>query len=200
MKTQFTGSPLLYAVQPPRYHPHESEWKDYQHYTSGQLPYSVRPWLLDKGSLTQRLIKASQGQFKVKVLSQQWQQPRRSEAVLLGMRAREIAIIREVVLLCAGQPWVFARSVMPASSLTGRLRQLRRFNDRSLGEMLFRDPSMRRQPFQIAVIDGHSKQLPEQLRQDQPLWSRRCRFELADKPIMVSEVFLHNFRLKSTNP
>jgi chorismate--pyruvate lyase len=60
--------------------------------------------------------------------------------------------------------------------------------------MLFRDPSMHRHSFQIARIDGHSQQLPETLRQNLPLWGRRCRFELADKPIMVSELFLHRFK------
>ena len=110
------------------------------------------------------------------------------------MRTREMAIIREVALLCADQPWVFARSVMPASSLTGRLRRLRKFGDSSLGDMLFRDPDMQRQPFQVALIDGASEQLPQALRQDQPLWARRCRFELADKPIMVSEMFLRDFK------
>ncbi|MEE8056986.1 MAG: chorismate lyase [Pseudomonadales bacterium] len=184
----------MYAVQPPGYHPHESDWQDYRHYTAKRLPRSVRPWLLDRNSLTQRLIKSSHGQFKVKVLTQQWQQPRLSETILLSMRPREKAIIREVALLCAGKPWVFARSVMPARSLQGRLRRLRKFNDSSLGEMLFRDPSMHRHPFQIAAIEGHSKQLPESLRQDLPLWGRRCRFELAGKPIMVSEIFLRNFR------
>ncbi|MCP3907971.1 MAG: chorismate lyase [Oceanicoccus sp.] len=184
----------MYALQPSGYHPTESNWQDYHHFTSSQLPGSVRPWLLDRGSLTQRLIKSSRGQFKVQVLKQQWQRPRLSEATLLGMQHREMAIIREVALLCGGQPWVFARSVMPASSLVGRLRRLRKFNDSSLGEMLFRDPSMQRHPFQIASIEGNSSQLPASLQQETTLWGRRCRFELATKPIMVSEIFLPAFK------
>jgi chorismate lyase len=190
----------LYAVQPSGYHPGESNWRDYPHYhnnqnrTSKGLPTDVRKWLLDPGSLTQRLIKASGGRFAVQILSQRWEKPRLSEAKLLSMRGRETAIVREVTLLCAGQPWVFARSVMPASSLTGRLRRLRKLDNSSLGEMLFRDNSMRRRPFQIALIDGESGQIPMHLRAPQRLWGRRCRFELANKPIMVSEIFLNTFR------
>ena len=191
--TQAAGSPLLYALQPLRYHPKEPRWQDYRHFTPDNLPDSVRSWLLDNGSLTQRLIKCSEGQFKVQVLTQQWQRPRLSEASLLGMQNRETAIVREVALLCAGEPWVFARSVMPASSLVGRLRRLRQFNDSSLGEMLFRDPSMRRHPFQITSIEGDSAQLPQDLQQNRTLWGRRCRFELATRPIMVSEIFLRTF-------
>lgn len=185
--------PTLYAVQPSRYHPREANWQDYHHYTATQLSSAVRPWLLDRGSLTRRLIKASGNQFKVQVLQQNWQRPRMSEACLLGMPQRELAIVREVVLLCAGEPWVFARSVIPAGSVTGRLRRLRKFNDSSLGEMLFKDPSMRRKTFQIARIDGDSQQIPASLHQTHQLWGRRCRFELANQPIMVSEVFLTSF-------
>ncbi|WP_339338959.1 chorismate lyase [uncultured Oceanicoccus sp.] len=182
----------MYSLQPSGYHPKESNWQNYRHFTSVSVPGSVRRWLLDSGSLTQRLIKSSGGQFKVQVLSQQWQRPRLSEATLLGIPTREMAIIREVALLCAGKPRVFARSVIPASSLVGRLRRLRKFNDSSLGEMLFRDTSMRRHPFQIAAIAGNDSQLPADLQQSGTLWGRRCRFELAARPIMVSEIFLDN--------
>jgi chorismate--pyruvate lyase len=184
----------LYAVQPSGYHPGEVNWQDYQLLSASQLPQAIRPWLLDRGSLTQRLIDASSGDFKVQLVSQQWQQPRRSEGQLLGMKHRQQAIVREVVLLCNNQPWVFARSVIPVSAISGRLRRLRKFNDSSLGALLFSDPSMRRQPFQIAAIAGDSEQLPERLQSIQLLWGRRCRFELAGKAIMVSEVFLPTFR------
>ncbi len=62
--------PTLYAVQPSRYHPREANWQDYHHYTATQLSSAVRPWLLDRGSLTRRLIKVSGNQFKVQVLQQ----------------------------------------------------------------------------------------------------------------------------------
>lgn len=193
---------------------YSTQWADYHHYINVgatsldidlahiradltgalyRLPREVRPWLLDPGSLTQRLIKASDNHFQVQVLTQRWQRPRQSEMQLLDMAPRSMAIVREVALLCRGQPWVFARSVLPASSLSGRLRRLRQFDNSSLGEMLFRDPSMRRQPFQIAVIDGNSEQIPSHLRQSSPLWGRRSRFELTGKPLMVSEIFLETF-------
>lgn len=184
----------MYAVQAPRYHPKESNWQYYHHLTANQLPSAVSTWLLDSGSLTQRLIRASNKHFQVQVISQKWQQAHFSERNLLGMATRELAIIREVALLCNAEPWVFARSVIPASSLTGHLRQLRRLKDSSLGQMLFRDPAMRRQPFQIAAIDGQSHQIPHFLRQTSTLWGRRSRFELSGKPLMVSEIFLPAFR------
>ena len=180
----------MYAVRTARFHSTESDWKDHHLYTARELPTAIRPWLLDSGSLTQRLIKASNSDFRVELLSHHWQRPRHGEAQLLDMGSRESSIVREVILRCHGQPWVFARSVIPARSITGHLRRLRKFSDSSLGELLFRDTSMRRHPFQLARIDGNSPQIPPLLRQPQPLWGRRCRFELAGKALMVSEIFL----------
>lgn len=192
--TQALGSPPLYAVTPPPHQPQSRGWEPCHLFSSQSLPPSIRSWLLDAGSLTRRLLQVSGGEFRVQVIQHGWQRPRFSEAQLLEMPERQWGIVREVALLCHNQPWVFARSVIPASSVTGHLRRLRKFSDSSLGELLFRDISMRRQPFELTCIDGQSEQLPANLRQQQTLWGRRCRFELADKPIMVSEIFLPAFR------
>jgi chorismate lyase len=188
------GTSRLIALKTNRYHPAEDNWQDFHRYTACELPSQIRPWLLDSGSLTRRLIKSSHGNFSVEILKQQWQRPRLSEAQLLDMAPREMAIIREVALLCHGQPWVFARSVIPASSLQGHLRRLRKFDNSSLGAMLFSDPSMHRAPFQLAKLNGFNHQLPQNMQQDAELWGRRSRFELGGKPIMVSEIFLQAFK------
>jgi chorismate--pyruvate lyase len=52
---------------------------------------------------------------------------------------------------------------------------------------------MRRSPFELARIDGDSDYLPPRLRQDEPAWCRRSRFNLAGGSVMVSEVFLRDF-------
>ena len=175
-------------------HIQESHWQDYHRFTTAQLPLEIRSWLLDSGSLTQRLLKTSRGDFSVRVLQQGWQQPRFSETVLLGMAQRETAIIREVALVCYGKPWVFARSVIPASSIQGNLRRLRKFDDSPLGALLFKDPSMEREAFEIAPIKGASQQIPKQLRCEESLWGRRSKFTLSGKPLMVSEIFLSDFK------
>lgn len=154
----------------------------------------MRDWLLDAGSLTQRLISASDNHFRVQLLCHHWQRPLPSERRILDLGLRDRAIVREVLLLCHGEPWVFARSVIPARSLHGSLRRLRKFSDSSLGELLFSDPSMRRQPFELSRIAGNHALIPASVRSDLAIWGRRCRFTLAGKPILVSEFFLPAFR------
>ena len=184
----------LYAVTAHRYHPDEPLWRDYRQFFKAQLPARANEWLLDRSSLTQYLLKASQNHFKVRVLGHYWGRPFGSECRLLEVPESRIAIIREVLLCCHDQPWIFARSVIPATTLTGPLRRLRRFADRSLGELLFSEPSMQRHPFEIAKIAGHHNHLPREVQGDESIWGRRCRFELCDRPLMVSEFYLPAFQ------
>ncbi|MDY0006566.1 MAG: chorismate lyase [Spongiibacteraceae bacterium] len=157
------------------------------------MPATTARWLLDRGSLTRHLQRASDGDFRVEVVHQGWARPRRSEQQLLAIPQGQRALIREVLLRCHDQPWVFARSVLPRTTLVGRLRRLRRFGSDSLGQMLFNDASMRRADFEVALLPGQDPGLPETVRCNQVLWARRSRFSLDDRPLMVSEIFLPAF-------
>ncbi len=187
-----------------KHHPQPNIWFDYQQLNQAQLPNSVRKWLLDMGSLSERLISASNDQFQVQVLNQGFVKPALNESQLLRIKPHCVALIRESALLCAGQPWVFARSIIPLSSMQGRLRQLRKFSNISLGALLFNDPYLHRSPFQVALIDPAF--LPETiapktiapetitLNTDANLWGRRSCFYLHDHPLLVSEIFLPSFK------
>jgi chorismate--pyruvate lyase len=171
----------------------EPTWQPERQYTASTLPPAMRYWLLDDGSLTNRLTVVGQGDFAVQRLAQSWQVPMPSEQRLLGLPLRQIALIREVALLVRGEPVVFARSVFPVSSLAGELAHLRKLQNRSLGSILFRHRGMHRSPFELAYIPGDSDYLPTHLHQREPAWGRRSRFAIAGKSLMVSEVFLKGF-------
>lgn len=157
------------------------------------IPADVRPWLLDTGSLTERLLKASDGHFRVQLLRHQWTRPLADERRALGLQSREAAMVREVLLCCRNEPWVYARSVLPARVLRGQHRHLRSFGARSLGAHLFSSPHTERDPFEYARIPGHA--LPDALAPaDALLWARRSRFYLNHEPLLVAEVFLPAFQ------
>ena len=162
----------------------------------GSVPEAWRPWLEDRGSLTRRLRVASDGDFAVRVLRQRFGRPATSEARTLGLDQRRWALIREVVLTGYGDPWVYARSVLPLTTLSGRLRHLRQLDDCPLGQVLFNDGSMRRDPVQVARLPGAA--LPAGVRsggESHParLWGRRSVFHLDGKPLLVAEFFLPGF-------
>ncbi len=153
-----------------------------------------RSWLLDDGSLTNRLVAQGGATFRVRRLAQHWRVPRRSEQRLLGVPDRQLALIREVCLEVSGEPVVFARSVFPIASVSGPLRHLRRLQNRSLGSILFKHPGMRRSPFELARLSGDSAYLPAALHQPRAIWARRSRFDIVCNPLLVSEVFLAGFQ------
>jgi len=168
-------------------------WRAVGRYTSATLAADVRVWLTDNGSLTGQLVASGRGAFRVQRLYQGWEVPLPSERKLLALPPRQVALVREVALLLDSEVVVFARSIFPIASLVGSLAHLRRLHNSSLGAILFKHPGMHRDPFELALMPGHSDYLPPALRQAAPAWGRRSRFEIAGKKLMVSEVFLQPF-------
>ena len=173
---------------------HEPHWHP-ANQIAWQLPRSLAPWLTDQGSLTARLQAHSGQQFAVQLLRQDWAKAWPGELRLLGVDSRHKMLVREVVLQGRGEDWVFARSLIPYSSLNGRLKALRHLDSRPLGALLFQDPDMRRDPLQVAAIGAaHEYVDPRYLNQaDGNVWGRRSVFYLQDNPLLVSEVFLPAF-------
>lgn len=173
-------------------------------------PLHLRPWLYDTGSLTKRLQNLSHTPIEVSVLRQTVGQARADEARLLGCAERTATVIREVILWGNGEPWVFARSLLPLSSLQGPLKRLRKLDNTPLGHLLFTYPSVKRDPIEVACVrpprpassasfqslSSQSKSIryvPARWQGEQVLWGRRSRFMIHQKPLLVSEVFLPHF-------
>ncbi len=175
-------------------HALEPAWQSSLRLRRGALPLEWRSWLLDHASLTRRLQQRCGEGFRVKLLSLRLERPMLSESRALGRPPQEIALVRQVHLLCGDTPWVFARTVIPLPSLKGGLRRLTQLGNHSLGAVLFADPRLERSPMEVARI------LPRQrlyrrshgadISEGEPVWGRRSVFHLRDNPLLVSEFFL----------
>jgi chorismate--pyruvate lyase len=159
------------------------------------LPDNLENWLLDPGSLTARLKKHCDN-FRVELLGQQQTICSESESNEL-LRAGEPVLVREVLLYCDDVPQVFARSLLPLSSLTGDEQQLANLGNQPLGQVLFNNPSLVRQRIELAFFTENTNvaKLAKHVRKDKQineleLWGRRSVFMLEGKPLMVAEVFL----------
>ncbi|WP_237067904.1 chorismate--pyruvate lyase family protein [Microbulbifer guangxiensis] len=158
------------------------------------LPADLLPWLLHPGSLTAALKQLSGGDFAVQVLDQSWRQPSLEERRALGLRDRQRALVREVLLLGRGQPWVYARSVLPIRSLQGKSRYLRSLDSRPLGELLFSEAGIRRGPITLNRLERNPRSTVDAIGDEQGnAWGRRSIFWLRDKPLLVAETFLAAF-------
>ncbi|WP_394175660.1 chorismate--pyruvate lyase family protein [Thalassotalea litorea] len=155
-------------------------------------------WLLDPTSLTARL-KRHCNDFRVLLLGQALQACPSHEAIkgerdTTGIGEGEKVLVREVLLYCDEQPVVFARSLLPSSSLTGDQRTLAELGEQPLGQVLFNNPKLTRKVLQVAEI-APSQRVCElakmaNLEVTHSLWGRRSLFHIEEKPLMVAEVFL----------
>ncbi|MCG8668577.1 MAG: chorismate lyase [Pseudomonadales bacterium] len=156
-----------------------------------KVPREYRTWLFDPGSLTKKLVLASNGDFRVEVLRQYHGPITVEEQLALASEARCLPFIREVQLICNGEPWVFARTVIPRVTEAGPGRYLTRLGTKPLGVALFNDPNISRGAIHVKRIKGHHLQL-ENVPGSTDIWGRHSSFYLHNKPLLVSEYFLPN--------
>jgi chorismate--pyruvate lyase len=172
---------------------------------------SHRSWLLDKHSLTKRLMRHSQKSFQVVVRKEGVSKLFQHERRVLGCASHH-AWVREVDLIVDGQVWVSARSAVPLSTLRGQDLRLRYLGNRPLGHLLFSNPRYQRSQFEIGRI--RSTQVAYTAQQNQQhqnelqisgtqeagqtditeteYWGRRSIFTCHNqqKTLLVSETFM----------
>lgn len=156
------------------------------------IPFN--PWLRDRGSLTANL--QTRGKFVVRVLRQGLAIPTRDEAIALGIKRDQLAWVREVALLCDGEPLVFAHSVLPCRPRGPMTRWLARLGKRSLGALLFAHPGFARGAIHCKRLDHRHELFHPALEAmclaaspPQHLWARRSLFAFGAQSVLVTEVF-----------
>ena len=159
---------------------------------NGMTP-EIESWIIESGSLTQRLRTRVGAGFRVELLDQSWQKPGMDEARQLGLKPGRRAIVREVALQDGSQTLVVARSIIPAQTLRGADRRLARLGTRPLGHILFADPRLQRLQLQWARIDARDWK-PGLFGDRAPpntLWGRRSLYSLGpEHKLLVAEFFL----------
>jgi len=154
------------------------------------IPDDVMPWLFESSSLTKRLLQLCPKDFRVELLVQMTGRPTLDERRSLGIRSARSALIREVILYCGEKAVVYARTVIPLSTLKGAQRCYASLGERPLGAMLFADRSMRRGEVEITSLMPDDELYVKTRCSDKPVWGRRSVFRVGGKPLMVCEFFL----------
>lgn len=151
----------------------------------------LEDWLLDVGSLTERVQMQCKA-FNLILIGQ------RQEALTLDEFQQVCSAnqpfnqnewqVREILLLGDGQPWVFARSVIPQQLCEKNFADL---NTQPLGQLLFNDARFKRMPFEVAHISDSRSFLNELgILSHMELWGRRSTFCFENLKMSVSEIFL----------
>lgn len=168
----------------------KQRWFQRRQLFSRHVPTDIQTWLFDPSSLTERLKQKCTADIRVEVLSQTVQKPRLDEFKALGMETGSYALIRQVRLCCGKACWVYARTVIPFSTIKGKQRIYANLGTRPLGAMLFADRTMQRDEVMVTSLTGG--QLPDGLglAEDDMVWGRRSVFRVGGKSLLVSEYFL----------
>jgi len=178
------------------------KWKKAHSFFITSAPKKLQRWLTDRHSLTRRLICACQlqnSQFQVRVHHEAWAKPQLNESRLLNMKNGELGFIRQVHLYCGETPWVYARTVIPQSTLHGELQKLTNLGTQPLGAVLFANRHIMRSDIEIAKITRRhnlynvavEKSNTDKFNKlSREIWGRRSVFTIGSKPLLVSEIFL----------
>ncbi|MDH3342446.1 MAG: chorismate lyase [Gammaproteobacteria bacterium] len=168
----------------------QQRWYRRRQLFAKKLPLAVAAWLFDASSLTARLIRYSSGDFHVEVLSQEVRRPTWDEAKVLNIKQNRSALIRQVRLCCHNKAVVYARTVIPLSTLTGAERSYGNLGSRPLGAMLFADQTMRRQEVEVTTLLPGTALYEKTGANGGVIWGRRSVFYVGGKPLLVSEYYL----------
>jgi chorismate--pyruvate lyase len=152
---------------------------------------SISDWLFHTESLTERLV-AHTKRFTLQLIGEQSGFAQLHEIALLSDDPQELDpqswICREVLLLGDNQPWVFARSIIPAELWQDSFNDL---HTQPLGQRLFTDPRFQRQPFEVSHLLAPNPIFEKlSLGADSELWARRSIFLFNQYKMLVCEVFL----------
>ena len=151
----------------------------------------LKNWLLDTGSLTERLQSRCVS-FHLTLIGQRQAEITLEEFNRVCVPQQQLNPqewqVREVLLWGDNQPWVFARSIIPQRLCESDFVNL---NTKPLGQLIFNDKRFKRMPFEVTNMCP-SKAFLEQLQisSEMDLWGRRSAFSFEDLKMTVSEVFL----------
>ena len=172
----------------------EPNWHLLTAFSAAASPEPLRGWLTDKKSLTARLKKLCDDNLSVEIVSQQIQIPRPSEIQLFPEQIGKRFFVRDVILIGSGNPWVYARSILPEEAMSGALSTLSQLGANPLGAWLFSQPSLYRGVMQIAMVRAEHVPALDPILASDSMWGRRSMFFVLDEPILVTEIFLPRFK------
>ncbi|WP_455478158.1 chorismate lyase [Bartonella sp. B10] len=139
------------------------------------IPDDIRDWLMEVGSMTRRFENHC---TDLRVEPQRecfiTRDKLKEEAKHLPDSSRYW--LREVILLGDSKPWLLGRTVIPEETLFDHNQALTNLGTVPLGNYLFSSGKLTRDYIHIGKKDE--------------LWARRSLLRLANKPLLLTELFL----------
>lgn len=139
---------------------------------------SILSWLSESGPITNR-IKLSQ-KFELELLNDEIDEISKEEKLFLNS-VSETFRVRRVILLGNNTPVVYAKSVIPSSTIENGLSSLGKIGNAPLGDILFTPGVFTKLEMVCASFLSKEKNI---------YWGRKIKYSVNSEPISVMEVFL----------
>lgn len=139
---------------------------------------SILSWLSESGPITNR-IKLSQ-KFELELLNDEIDEISKEEELFLNS-VSETFRVRRVILLGNNTPVVYAKSVIPSSTIENGLSSLGKIGNAPLGDILFTPGVFTKLEMVCASFLSEEKNV---------YWGRKIKYSVNSEPISVMEVFL----------
>ncbi|MEQ9877491.1 chorismate lyase [Pectobacterium aroidearum] len=139
------------------------------------LPEHIGDWLMETGSMTQRLEKYC-AQLTVTLCREGFVSSQSLGEESEQLPPDERYWLREVVLYGDERPWLFGRTIVPQQTLDGTDSALTKIGNQPLGRYLFEQKSLTRDYIHTGCCEG--------------LWARRSRLCVSGFPLLLTELFL----------
>ena len=139
---------------------------------------SILSWLLESGPITNR-IKLSQ-EFELELLNGEIDEISKEEELFLNSVSKTFRV-RRVILLGNKTPVVYAKSVIPTSTIENGLSSLGKIGNAPLGDILFTPGVFTKLDMVCASFLSKEKNV---------YWGRKIKYSVNSEPISVMEVFL----------
>ena len=138
----------------------------------------ILSWLSEPGPITNR-IKLSQ-KFELELLNDEIDEISKEEKLFLNS-VSETFRVRRVILLGNNAPVVYAKSVIPSSTIENGLSSLGKIGNAPLGDILFTSGVFTKLEMVCASFLSKEKNV---------YWGRKIKYSVNSEPISVMEVFL----------
>ncbi len=165
-----------------------STWHSPERWRRSWWPARFADWLTTSKSMTRRMKRRCK-KVNIEVLFSAWGRALPDECEKLQLLAREQVFIREIMMICDNEPWLYARTIIPQKALIGKFQRIKNLNNVPLGKVLYKDTSIKRTPFEVALIQPENP-FCKKLEIKQAVWARRSMFIWRQKEILLSEIFL----------
>lgn len=154
-----------------------SSWNTYEAIEHKLTNAEIKSWLLEQGPITKRI--KSIAEFRLELIQDELSDATDDEILFLKIDSEEIRI-REVILYGNENPMVFARTIIPNTTIEKGLKELGKIGNKPLGDILFEKDIFFKEDIVFATFKD----------EESLFWGRKIKYTVKDQPFSVMEVFL----------